>query len=225
MLRRFTLPWFVALLLWPTWASAESITAPVDVGIGPAATWWTGDIARDQIGHGGVKLALAAILDHELIAAHINRVPQQYRQMALGWDEYRYRPSIFVPDSLTISPKVARTGMYGATWRPVDLDLPLARRQTNLDLSLGVIFTYTYIYSDAKAVSTTHFLRPGLDLTLHWEIPVTETFLVSMGWMSQFYVPQKLGGGVFELGGWNDQSIWHVGQAFLMLHVRFPYTT
>jgi len=225
---RRSLPLLASLLLCPSLLrpsllSAEEITAPVDLGIGPAAHWFTGDLGRDQIAHSGVKISLAAILDHDFIAAHINRVPKQYQAMALGFDEYRYRPSILIPDSLTISPKVAHTGMYGATWRPVALDLPLARRQTNLDLSLGLILTYTFIHSDVFA--STHLLRPGIDLTLHWEIPVTDAFLLSMGWMSQFYVPQKIGGGVFEMGGWDDKSIWHVGQVFLMLHFRFDYTT
>ncbi len=220
---RIALPVLAALLLLPALASAEEITAPVDLGIGPALNWFTGELSRDQIAYSGVKFSLAAILDHDLIAAHINRVPKEYQAMALSWDEYRYRPTILLPDSITISPKVSHTGMYGATWRPLDIDFPLARRQTNLDLSIGLIFTYTFIHSDLFA--STHLLRPGIDVTLHWEIPVSDTFLVSMGWMSQFYVPQKVGGDIFELGGFDDKSIWHVGQVFVMLHFRFDYTT
>ena len=46
------------------------------------------------------------------------------------------------------------------------------------------------------------------------------TFLVSLGWASQLYVPQRLGSFGF---GPLDQSVFHVGQAFLKLHLRFPY--
>ena len=45
-------------------------------------------------------------------------------------------------------------------------------------------------------------------------------FGVSFGWASAFYVPQQL--GTLGLGPLDD-SVWHVGQAFLKLHFRFPY--
>jgi hypothetical protein len=70
-----------------------------------------------------------------------------------------------------------------------------------------------------------HFLRPGLDLTLRWEIPVlADAFLVAIGWSSQLYVPQRLGGGILEPAVFGAaDSIWHIGQAFLTLHWRIPY--
>jgi hypothetical protein len=40
---------------------------------------------------------------------------------------------------------------------------------------------------------------------------------VSFGWSSGFYIPQKL--GAFAVAS-TDQSIWHIGQAFLKLHFR-----
>jgi hypothetical protein len=46
---------------------------------------------------------------------------------------------------------------------------------------------------------------------------------MSVGWQSTFYPPQALGGAIFSLGD-VDQSIWHIGQAFLKFHFRFPYS-
>ncbi|MBI5608351.1 MAG: hypothetical protein HY902_05675, partial [Deltaproteobacteria bacterium] len=63
-----------------------------------------------------------------------------------------------------------------------------------------------------------------VDLTLRWEIPVLPSaFLIAVGWSSQFYVPQKLGGSVMAIGNFDRGAIWHVGQVFLTLHWRVPY--
>ena len=89
-------------------ASATEITAPVDVGVGPAFYHGPGPVFADAPGHYGVKISLAAVLDQALIRQHINRVPKQYRKMALAMREFRYRPSIFIPESLLSAPKLAR---------------------------------------------------------------------------------------------------------------------
>jgi hypothetical protein len=50
-----------------------------------------------------------------------------------------------------------------------------------------------------------------------------------MSWRSALYVPQRVGGGIGDLGpieeGDLTQSIWHVGQGAFQLHYRFPFTT
>jgi hypothetical protein len=217
--------WFLVLLcLVPAVARAAPITVPVDIGIGPAGHWISGVVGQDQLVHTGIRLSLVAIADHDLIMQHLDRVPKQYRGMAAQLDEYRYRPSILVPDTIILSPKVAHTGMYGATWRllPIKLNL-LPERTTRLDLDLSLLLTYTFLHSDTLPGGTMHFLRPGLDVGFEWTIPVLEdAFLVSLGYASQFYVPQAVGGPIFELPG-DRPSIWHIAQVFLVLHWRVPY--
>ena len=117
-----------------------------------------------------------------------------------------------------ISPKWAHTGMYGATWRPLTLGLDLVSGRAPLSLSAGLDLTATFIHSDGLGFDWMFFLRPGIDLQLEWELPLADTFHVSLGWQSALYIPQPLGGGVFSLGGFNDRSIWHVGQVFLLFH-------
>ncbi|MBI5609675.1 MAG: hypothetical protein HY902_12455, partial [Deltaproteobacteria bacterium] len=156
-------------------APARALEVPVDIGVGPAAHWFTGPIGDDQLGHFGLKLSLAAVLDRALIQRNLDRVPPRYRKLAGSMDEVRYRPSLLIPDSLTISPKLWHTGMYGITWRPVALAMPLSRGASNLTLGAGVLLNYTFIHTDRTAelgFETMHFLRPGVDLTLRWEIPV-----------------------------------------------------
>ena len=211
----------LTLLLLPLAASAQRrVTVPLDVGVGPAAYFISGPVYRDQPLHTGVKISLQAVLDRQWLRRHQAVIPRSYRKRALGVDEIRISPSLFIPDALIISPKVRNTGLYGVTWRPLGLTLPLATGRFSLGLNAGLLLTYAYLSSDTLA--DTHFLRPGLDLGARAEVEVTESFLVSVGWSSGLYIPQELGGfGTAPLG----ESLFHFGQANLQLHVRFPYTT
>lgn len=216
------------LLVLPLASRAERAEIPVDFGIGPAAYYFFGlpYENRGPIPHFGLKLNLYAVIDRDLINRHKNRVPPQYRKMAGSVTEVRITPSLLIPDALILSPKVdslGGTGIYGITWRPLSLGMPLVgnpQSRVRLDLRAGLLLTYAYLYSDF--LPTTHFARPGADLMLEMELMASRQFLVSLGWASQLYVPQKLGSFGF---GTLEESIFHVGQAFLKLHFRFPYRT
>lgn len=196
------------------------VIVPVDIAVGPAALLVSGPVADDQTPHWGLKLSVKAIVDQALIQRYKSKIPRKYRGLASRVQEARISPSIFIPDTLIISPKLERTGLYGVTWRPIGITVPLIRRPFRFDISPGLILTYAYMHSDVLA--NTHFFRPGLDAKAELEIPFSESFLVSLGWTSQFHVPQVIGGGFLELEPL-DESIWHVGQAFVMLHFRIPY--
>jgi len=216
-------------------ARAIEITAPVDVGVGPAIYHGGGKLFEGGAPlHYGLKFNLAAIISQQLIKKNIRRVPKKWRKRALRIKELRYRPSILVPDSLIISPKLNNTGMYGVTWRPIGLNMPLSRGAARLELTAGVLFTAAIIHSDTmttwdgKNADWFTFIRPGVDVGGNLEIPITDVFLISMGWVWQAYIPQLVGGGFLETstdaGGYKD-SIWSMAQAYLRLHFRFPYTT
>jgi len=202
-------------------ASAAKLTVPVDVGVGPAFYWIQGPVADDQPVHFGLKLSIAAVIDQETIRKNQRRIPAQYRKLAKSMDEVRYSPSLLIPDALIISPKIKNTGLYGITWRPVGLSVPLTKGAARLRLSSGLLLPYAFLHS--ATLPTTHFVRPGLDLLADLEIAVTKSFLVSFGWSSGLYIPQKLGGFGFTTK--LDETMWHLGQGFLMFHVRFPYST
>jgi len=199
----------------------KPVEIPVDVAFGPAFHWMTGPIQDDQAPHYGLKMSVKAIIDQALIKANKHRIPKKYRGMASRVKEARISPSIFIPDTLFISPKNDKVGMYGINFRPLAIDLPLIR-SPRLALSAGLDLTYIYIDGEDAALGTTHFLRPGLDLKAELEIPLSKTFLISGGWQSMFYPPQELGGEIFAWGEL-ESSVWHIGQAFVLLHFRFPY--
>ena len=111
--------------------------------------------------------------------------------------------------------------MYGANWRLIGLGVPLIK-VPRFSISTGLNMSYAYL-GGSKAIEKTHFLRPGLDVTAGLEIPFSKSFLISVGWSSYFYPPQEIGGEIFALGQ-RDASIWHMGQGFLKLHFRVPYT-
>ncbi len=223
----------VAVLGVASVASAKRVTVPVDVGIGPALYHGPGPLfANDSVfgagpgTHLGLKIEVAAILSNKIIRENINRVPRAYRNRAKRMDQVRYGPSIFIPDALFISPDLGGVGMYGVTWRPYSLGMTLNKRQPRVTLSAGLLVTAALAHG-ARLPQTTFFLRPGLDLALDVEIPITRSFLVSLGYAGQLYVPQVVGGGFFEVGfdaATRARSIWAMGQLYVRLHFRFPYT-
>ncbi len=215
----------VGLLLPRVAAAQRRVTAPVDFAVGPAAFFFFGPVFADQPLHTGLKLNVEAVLDKEWLTKNKALIPRQYRTQALRSGEIRFAPAItaLIPDSLILSPKYKNTGIYGTTWKPLGFGLALSPSPVRFSLDAGLILTYAYLYSDT--LPTTHFLRPGLQLGADLEFQLARSFLVSVGWASALYVPQRLGpGGILELARIDD-SLFHVGQAYLMLHFRFPITT
>jgi hypothetical protein len=201
------------------------VTVPVDLGIGPLAAFITGPIQDDQLFHTGLRLSVAAVVNQKVIRENWESIPREYRQMARGIQEVRVKPLIaaLIPTALYISPKIYDTGAYGATWELLGFGLPLITDPVRFTLSTGLLFTYLYTHSDTLR-SPTHFVRPGLEFKADLEIPITDDFLISFGWASQLYPPQLVGGMPWEflpLG----QTIFHIGQAYIQAHIRFPYTT
>ncbi|MCK8503056.1 hypothetical protein OWM54_29295 [Myxococcus sp. MISCRS1] len=211
----------LCLLLSPVVAAARNVTVPVDVGVGPAAFLFFGPVFDDQPIHTGLKLSVEAVLDKDWLKKNQRAIPSRYRKYAKSVDEVRISPSIFIPDSLIISPKVRDTGMYGVTWKPLGLGLPLTSGPVRLAVGGGVLLTYAYLHSDTLA--DTHFVRPGAELGVDLELQLSKSFLISLGWESALYVPQELGG--LGLPDRVRDGIFHVGQAYLQFHVRFPYST
>ncbi|MCP3062229.1 hypothetical protein LXT21_25905 [Myxococcus sp. K38C18041901] len=211
----------LCLLLSPVLAAARNVTVPVDVGVGPAAFLFFGPVFDDQPIHTGLKLSVEAVLDKDWLKKNQRAIPSRYRKYAKSVDEVRISPSIFIPDSLIISPKVRDTGMYGITWKPLGLGLPLTSGPVRLAVGGGLLLTYAYLHSDTLA--DTHFVRPGAELGVDLELQLSKSFLISLGWESALYVPQELGG--LGLPDRVRDGIFHVGQAYLQFHVRFPYST
>ncbi|MFY0574868.1 hypothetical protein ACN28S_11300 [Cystobacter fuscus] len=212
------------LLLLPGVAAAQRrVTAPVDFAVGPAAFFFFGPVFEDQPLHTGLKLNVEAVLDKEWLKKNQALIPRQYRAQALKSGELRFAPAItaLIPDSLLISPKYKNTGIYGATWKPLGVGLALSPSPVRLSLDAGLLLTYAYLYSDT--LENTHFLRPGLQLGADLEFQLGKGFLLSIGWASALYVPQRLG-SFLEVGPLED-SIFHVGQAYLLLHFRVPVST
>ena len=202
---------------------SRPVTVPINVGVAPAAMFWTGPIQDDQLVHYGLRIDVFAAMDRRWLQENCDvvgrYVPASYRGFVARSEEIRYLPSpgFLIPRTLFISPKIKNTGMYGATFNLIGGALGLGW----LRVGGHLIGTYAYIHSDT--LGTTHFLRPGLELRADLELPLSDVFRVSLGWASQLYIPQQVGGLPWEVLPLNN-SAWHVGQAYLMLHFRIPYT-
>lgn len=215
---------------------SNEVTVPVDVGVGPAFfslgnplqgdQLLSGPIVEDQPFHYGLRFSMAAIIDYEFVRTHKGLVPTKYRSMFKPGSEVRYTPGILaiIPRDLIISPKTNNTGVYGATWQLLHVGIDLLKgSKSRLGVGAGLLATYAYIDSDAFA-SPTHFLRPGVSVGLDFGTMFNDSFGISAGWDSNFYIPQDIGGPILQAGE-ADASLWHIGEAFVMLHFRFPYTT
>lgn len=199
----------------------EKVSVPVNLGIGPAGFVMTGPIADDQAMHPGLRINVFAALDKDLILKQIARVPRQARKRARNIrGEIRYSPLWWLPESLILSPQFDNTGIFGINFRPVGIGVALSDAP-RFDIGAGLLVSYAYVTSKTIP-SPTHFLRPGIELKAELEFPIQQNFRVSVGWSSSLYPPQEVGGEIFKIGELDD-SIWHVGQAFLLLHFRFPY--
>ncbi|MDF1562325.1 MAG: hypothetical protein P1V51_04735 [Deltaproteobacteria bacterium] len=220
-----------------TAASAAPVTVPFNLGVGPAGQLLSGPVMQDQTLHFGLRLELAAVIDQATIQANQDRIPQKYRKMASKVDELRYRPSIFIPETLYVSPAFGATGIYGATWRFIGLNAPFGKGPVRLRLGASLIATLALIHSNSlrglggEDIEFVFFLRPGIDLTAEVEIKLARNLLISFGWNSAIHLPQVLrrqvGTSFLSIPG-DDvamrASLWHFGQPFLMLHYRFPIT-
>ncbi len=202
----------------------STVNTPVQVGLGPSAHFITGPIQQDQIAHFGGGLALTGVMLEETMRKHWRCFPAQYRKLLRRPQEVRAKPIVanLIPSELIISPKLKNTGIYGVGWNLIGFGLAPISGPVRFDIKLSLPLKYMYIHSDTLLDGPMHFLRPGLEGKAELEFMVTRDVLFSLGWASQLFIPQPVGGRIGELGGFQD-SIWHIGQAFLKLHFRVPY--
>lgn len=227
-------PLLAALTLLPSPASAKRspVEIPIEVGVGPALHFITNDtLSEQQTFYTGLRLNLQAVITKEVIKRFEKKIPKKYRKMAKDLDEVKVRvgPMMLIPRTLLISPaSISDNGdsaLYGAMWDFIGLGVGLGP----LSVSANVQATYAYLsYRDKEkgdAVQSMHFLRPGLTVDAQIPLRFNDTVGMSVGWRSTFYLPQELGGGVTAMKMTTEGTIWHIGQAFVTLDVRFPYST
>ncbi|HEY4223150.1 MAG TPA: hypothetical protein VGO62_17450, partial [Myxococcota bacterium] len=113
-------------------------------------------------------------------------------------------------------------------WRPFGAGLSLLHAPVDVSVNGAVDVAYIFIHSATLGGGTvttnsiTHFLRPGINLNLTAELPITDSLLLSGGWSSDLFIPQPFGRPPWEITP-VDNSLWHLGGPFLQVHVRIPY--
>ena len=210
------LNWLFGLVFFVGNSDAKKITVPINIGMGPALFQFNGDLGTTQPYFYGLHLDLAAVIDKDTIKANQKQIPKKYRNMVKNLGEVRISHAL-IPDTVFISPIINDTSVYGATFKPVGLNVPLVNKALRINVGVGLLFTYAHI---SESTRKTHFIRPGIDVRGKMDLKLHKRFLLSMGWASGFYPPQSLGG--FGFGG---ESLWHIGQGFLMLNYRHPFKT
>lgn len=198
------------------------LEVPIDVGLGPVLLWGNPPVGTDQLAHFALGIEAAAVVDQALIRRFERQIPPGLRRQAQALGEVRVRPwwLALVPELLVVSPQIWNTGMYGAVWRPFGVGLTFLDKPVRVSTNAALDLAYLFIHSRTLP-EPTHFLRPGVNLKLDVEVPLSETLLVSTGWSSDLFVPQPLGGSPLEVLPL-DAALWHLGGPYLLLHYRFP---
>lgn len=222
-------------------SSVATAMVPVQVGVaptgillgGPALSLsefgFEGRLLEDRLIHTGLRLDVAAIITAELIRQHRQMVPTQARRHIINAGEVRFSPSILrlLPTTLYLSPPVAGNAQaWGATWGLIGAGLAQNFGAFRPSLGGSVIATLMYINSPSLAADHYFFIRPGIELNLDLEFKIVDQFLVSLGWASQVYIPQTLsetGLAMLGTGGFDRDSLWHIGQFYVQFHFRVPY--
>ena len=208
----------LGLFLFVPLANAKEVTVPLNIGFGPSVYHLNAPLGLEQSAYYGIHLDLAAVIDKETLAKNQRKIPKKYRKMVKRLGEVKIS-HLLIPDALIISPRVKDTAMYGVTFRPVGIGQPIGTQNVRLKLNAGLLLTYAYI---SQSVQTTHFLRPGIDLGATIEIKLHPRFIVSGGYALGVYIPQTLGGFGLGIG---ENSLWSMGQGFVLLNYRHPFTT
>ena len=215
-----------SLLLTAPLYGKEKLEIPINVGSGPAVFTFTGALAENQPLHYGVALAIAAVIDKKTIKKHKTKIPRKYRGMVSRLGEARVGYAL-IPHSLFLSPLRKDTQIFGATWRPLSVNLPLLNQGLKWGIGTGLVFTYAFIDTiagESHPTSTTHFLRPGRELRTKMTVPLSRSWLVSLAWSSSLYPPQTLNGPL-PPDNKAEEKLWHIGQGNVTLHYRFPFHT
>lgn len=212
--------------------AGKPTTIDLNIGLGPSFYMFTGPIQEEQVPHFGLRLGLFAVPPRDVVRRKTRKASKRVKKALRNVDELRIS-HFLIPQALIISPG-EHTQMYGATWRPLGINLPLLKAP-RLTVGTGLVATYAFIDTDygddapdnadkLPPEGSTHFLRPGLTANAELEVPLGKAFRISLGWESAFYIPQELGKGIFEIGD-ASKGIWHVGQVYVLFNLRTPYQT
>lgn len=212
-----------------TRAPAPPASIPVEVAVGPVALVPNPPAFGDQPVHVGLQLEIAAVVDQELIRRYRSQIPAWARGYASTVKEARIRPwwLLLVPELFVISPGFLNTGMYGGVWRPVGVSFPLVDSGAfSVDAGADLDLVGLYIRSTtlgggtSSSPSSTFVIRPGVHLFAAAQVELSKQWRLSAGWSSDVFIPQALGRSPLQVLPLED-SIWHLGGPFVMVHHRF----
>ncbi|MEZ4742585.1 MAG: hypothetical protein R3B45_09080 [Bdellovibrionota bacterium] len=222
---------------------------PINLGIGPSKFYVPEKLGRDDTKpFSGFRLHIKAVVNKALLEKNKRKIPEKFRKSLQKVEEVRVG-FILIPESIMLGWRTVPGGpeIWGATWKPLSLGLPLRIGPARLSLSLGLVGTYAYVNTGRYKIpedddievpnqssepapdsisyvnQVTHFFRPGAQANIDFEFAFTENFLVSVGASSSYYVPQKIGGTFTELGSRRDRSLYRIHEAYALLHYRIPY--
>jgi hypothetical protein len=205
-------------------ALAAPLNVDINVGLGPQYLQANGALGDAQPGYLALAFDAYAVLDAKDLKQVRKRVPRKYRKM-VPKKEARVG-LLYIPDQILVSPSLdGGPAIWGAGWSPLSVSETLVDgKRVRVDAGLSLVATVAGIHggTPATADTWTFFARPGLAGHAEVEVKLAKRLYLSAGYDGRAFLPQKLGGSVTELGGFDEGSLWYLGGAFAQLHVRVP---
>ena len=214
----FLISTLVSLSFAQVQAKKTPVTIPIEIGVGPSAQTFFGQMQEQRQMHTGLKIDLAAIIDKAIIKKFKKKIPKKYRKMAMKIGEVRFRPSPipFIPTTLMISPHDTNPS-YGAIWDTFGVGTSLGPIKLGIDLPI----VYSYIgYQVEDENKSMHLLRPALSAKAALNLQFSKSIGLTIGWRSYFMPPQPIGGSIGDFEASTENTIWHMGQGFATLNFR-----
>ncbi|MBF0429985.1 MAG: hypothetical protein HQK83_01800 [Fibrobacteria bacterium] len=209
-------------------AGKQEFSIPLNVGVGPEFNYYNGVIGKDQAIHYGIKIDMHAFIDKTVLEKNKNKIPKKFRKQVQKLSSVKIG-KVYIPESIIFSPKIKNTGIYGINFRPVGAGLGLVSGAfLDVNLNLGLNLSYLFIHSDKlfedEKGTVMHFLRPGLNAKLNFQFKFSRIFQLSSGFEGIGYVPQEMSvdSKIFEIGDFNNDNLWLMGQIYLMMNIRIP---
>ena len=201
-------------------ASAGEASAALDVAFGPQVIVPYGVPEGFRSTHPGLAFSARVIVDPKSFRDEIETLSWPWSMLATKAKVVRWNPIPWLPDSVVFSPGFGAGSAVGMSWRVFSTHLTLAENP-RISLSGGARLTWMSFFGGGQMA--THFFRPGLDLGIDFELPVSDRWFLALGYASRVYIPQGWGETPLSLGD-PGERLWHMGQFYLQAHRRKPWT-
>ena len=207
-----------------SWSSNPVVVdIPVEVSVGPAFHFIPSALSDGQTFVPGISLDVFAVISPEIIKAHQDRIPSNWRSMIDPDQEFHIKPFwlLLMPTNFMLQAGTthqawsASLSLLGLQWNNQPTPTTLVQAGVKLPT-----FTYAWFMSPRIQEGGTKMLGVGITPFVQGLWKVSPVWSLSASWDQQIYVP--LPTTEYKTTGGSPRNWMWQGVASIMLHVRIP---